>query len=186
MRNKLLVMGLLLIAVSLPVYASSVNYTINFTTSSGSPGPASGAFTYDSGTDTFSNFVVVWDGYSFDLTSSANATFTSSSGCTGEASSGAFSFALLSQALTCPSAPEYFWFGQPRVGPTQFFAFEDEVSPSGYDQIGATLPATGATDSAAGNWTISAAANTPEPSGLLLLGSGLVGLMFAGLKRRFA
>jgi|SRR5208282_4700195 len=186
MRIKLLVIGLLLIAVSLPVYASSVNYTISFTTSAGSPGPTSGSFTYDSGTGTFSNFVVAWDGYSFNLTSSANSTFLGASGCTGEASSGAFSFALLSQALTCPSAPEYFWFGQPRVGPTQVFVFEDEVSGSAYDQIGTSLPATGATDSAEGNWTISAAANTPEPSGFLLLGSGLVGLMFVGLKRRFA
>jgi hypothetical protein len=188
MRIKLLVIGLLLTAISLPVRASSVNYTINFTTSSGSPGPTSGSFTYDSSTGTFSNFVVAWDGYSFNLTSSANAPFDAHpSGCTGEASTGAFSFALLSQALTCPSAPEYFWFGQPRVGPTQVFVFEDEVSSSGYDQIGATLPenSTG-TGSAEGNWTISAAANTPEPAGLLLLGSGLVGLMFVGLKRRFA
>jgi hypothetical protein len=186
MRSKVLVMGLLLIAVSLPVYASSVNYTINFTTSSGSPGPTSGSFTYDSSTGTFSNFVVAWDGYSFNLTSSANATFTHGSGCTGEASSGTFSFALLSQALTCPSAPEYFWFGQPRVGPTQVFVFEDEL-PSGYDQIVASLPETSTgTGSAEGSWTISAVANTPEPSELLLLGSGLVGLMFVGLKRRFA
>jgi hypothetical protein len=186
MRIKLLVIGLLLIAVSLPVRASSVNYTISFTTSAGSPGPTSGSFTYDSSTGTFSNFVVAWDGYSFDLTSSANSPFdVHPSGCTGEASTGAFAFEILSKTLTCPSAPEYFWFGQPRVGPTQGFVFEDEVSASAYDQIGTFLPATGATDSAEGSWTISAV-TTPEPSELLLLGSGLVGLMFAGLKRRFA
>jgi hypothetical protein len=185
MRNKLLVIGLLLIAVSLPVHASPVNYTINFTTGFG-PAPTSGSFTYDSSTGTFSDFVVVWDGYSFNLTSSANATFLGSSGCTGEASTGAYSFELLSQTLTCPSGPDYFWAGQPRVGPTQAFLFDAEVSGSAYDQIGTYLPATGKTDSSGGGWTISAVI-TPEPSELLLLGCGLLGLMlFVGLNRRFA
>ncbi|HYL85374.1 MAG TPA: PEP-CTERM sorting domain-containing protein [Candidatus Angelobacter sp.] len=178
MRNKLLVVGLLLIAFSFPAYADTFNYTINFTTSFG-PGPTSGSFTYDSSTGTFSNFVVVWDGYSFDLTSSANSTFLHSSGCTGEASTGAYSLELLSQTLTCPSGPEYFWAGQPRVGPTQAFLFDAVVSGGAYDQIGTSVPATGATDSSEGNWTISAV-TTPEPSALLLLGSGLLSIMGVG------
>jgi len=179
MCNKLLVIVLLLVITSLPVYADSVNYTINFTTSAGSPGPTSGSFTYDSSTGTFSNFVVVWDGYSFNLTSSANSTFLHASGCTGEASTGAYSFELLSQTLTCPSAPAYFWAGQPRVGPTQAFLFDAAVSGSAYDQIGTYLPATGATDSAEGSWKISAV-TAPEPSDLLLLGSGLLSIMGVG------
>lgn len=172
----------LIVLVAQPAHADTT-YTINFTTSAGSPGPTSGSFTYNSSTHTFSNFVVMWDGYSFNLTSSANSPFDAHpSGCTGEASTGAFAFEILSKTLTCPSAPEYFWFGQPRVGPTQVFVFEDEVSATAYDQVGASLPATGATDSADGSWTISAM-NTPEPSELLLLGSGLVSLM--GVIRRW-
>ena len=67
-------LGLLLAASA---NADSINYTIQFTTTSGTA-PTSGSFTYDSATSLFSNFLVEWDIYNFDLTAAANAPTTRS------------------------------------------------------------------------------------------------------------
>ncbi len=51
----------------------SAIYGINFTTNPGGVAPTSGSFMYDSSAaDPFSDFTVIWDGLTFDLTSAAN------------------------------------------------------------------------------------------------------------------
>ena len=76
--------------------ASPITYNINFT--NGSPNPTSGSFQYDSaGSGTFSNFIVLWQGLNFDLTSAANAPSVGGS-CVSSASN---SFALLNGTLAC-------------------------------------------------------------------------------------
>jgi hypothetical protein len=63
-----------LLAISAPLaVAGPVQYTIDFTLTSGSPMPSSGSFIYNSLTSTFTSFNVVWDGDTFDLTSAANS-----------------------------------------------------------------------------------------------------------------
>ena len=71
MRQTTRLLPLLLTIGALPALAAPTLYTIHFTLTSGSI-PASGSFSYDPSTSTFSSFVVVWNGDTEDLTSSAN------------------------------------------------------------------------------------------------------------------
>jgi hypothetical protein len=66
------VIPFLLALGAVPAVGSSISFTIDFTLTSGSPLPASGSFSYDASTGTFTGFDVVWDGDVFDLTSAAN------------------------------------------------------------------------------------------------------------------
>lgn len=50
-----------------------MKYNIQFTTTSGSPAPTSGSFFYDPDVPVFSNFFVVWNTITFDMTAAANA-----------------------------------------------------------------------------------------------------------------
>src|ERR1035438_3957196 len=52
--------------------AGTITYNINFTTTGGLA-PLSGTFTYDLTLNTFTNFLVTWDGTTFDLRSEANS-----------------------------------------------------------------------------------------------------------------
>jgi hypothetical protein len=90
------------------------NYTINFTGSSILP--TSGSFTYDSAMPGLSNFIVVWDGFTFNLTSSANnpTVVPPLPGCVPAGAGPAESFALLSgcasgtwAAPRCPKCQSY-------------------------------------------------------------------------------
>jgi hypothetical protein len=162
--------------------AASINYTIQFTTSSGTA-PTSGSFTYDSTTSLFSNFVVAWDIYNFDLTAAANAPATGGTaiaGCTD--SNGATTFQLLSHqcgadgwvanvtnAGPFPFAIHWFSFQipQPSWPPTNLAAYAT-VNHSGSPN----------TRTGAGNWTITPEsapdAAVPEPGSLCLLATGAV------------
>ena len=183
MPKSLLIFTLLCVASAAPLArADSVaNYTITFTTSTGTP-PASGSFTYDSTAPQFSNFFVSWDGITFNLTASANHPFTNASGCSGESSTAAYSFELLSQTVPgCPSSPVYDWAAEYiTTSPAHtYFSFNLFTSP-GADQIYQNLapPPPGSVVVGQGfAWTITpAVTSTPEPSSLFLLATTLLGL----------
>jgi hypothetical protein len=72
MRHATGLTALLLATAGLPAVAAPVLYTIHFSLTLGSGLPTSGSFYYDSSTSTFSSFVVVWNGDTFDLTATAN------------------------------------------------------------------------------------------------------------------
>ena len=162
------------------VHADTVtNYTINFT--GGSPLPTSGSFTYDSTVPAFSNFIVVWDGLTFNLTSSANnpTVVPPLPGCIPAGTGPAESFALLSGCASgtwaAPPGLGTFAIGIPPIGsccpsPPQFSIFSS-VGPSFSNDFGS------------GSYSIAAVA-TPEPSSLALMLSG-VGLVF-GMRKRWA
>jgi hypothetical protein len=186
MLKKLTVICLLLVAagVSLPVHADIItSYTINFTIASGSPAPISGSFNYDSTTPGFTDFLVNWDGFVYDLTASANSPSIAGTGCAGEASTPAYAFAIMSQSLTSctyASIDSYFWQGNvyaPATPPDSFvFNYEgagnsDAIYALGTRRVSGPL--------AYGAWTITP---TPEPSGIYILGTGL--LAVAGMSWR--
>jgi hypothetical protein len=106
---------LLLVAVAAgwaPALADPVTYDINFSTTSGSPAPGSGSFTYDPSVG-FSDFIVDWDGITFNLTNAANAPTQSKSEqghCSGSVSTPATGFSIISQELTgCAGLSTYEW-----------------------------------------------------------------------------
>jgi len=104
------VIPFLLALGAVPALASPIYYTIDFTLTSGSPPPISGGFFYDASTFTFASLDVVWDGYTFDLTSAANSfTFTSPTDpCYAGSSTGAQEVFLLLTACSADANPSYY------------------------------------------------------------------------------
>lgn len=88
-RRKIwgIILAALFVVIGAPnAPAQTTSYTIDFTTSppGGSPLP-SGSFVYDHSSNQFLSFTVHWDGFRFNLTSSANNPYIESGGppCVG-------------------------------------------------------------------------------------------------------
>jgi hypothetical protein len=188
MRSLVGLCFLALAALGVPASGANIDYEINF--SGSGLLPTSGSFTYDPdpGVDTFSDFIVVWNGYTFDLTASANKPSAGLDGvpyCAQLSPAGAGTFAMLSGGC----------FGKPGVqtefvanaaGPVAAFEFSTQNSGSGPPvklYISSSVPAqNGNTANSSGVWTIT---QTPEPSSLTLLFAGLA-LVALGVRRRGA
>jgi hypothetical protein len=180
MIYRRLAIGALLIAIfGVPVAtADPITYTINFTLTSGSPLPTAGSFTYDPSVavNPFSNFDVVWNGLTFDLTASANNPFMSAPPnappCVGGNTGAAAAFDLMSGA--CAAAPFITWFALSG----SVFGFSAPPAVNGeFIDIVAVMQTPGANATAKGEWTITP---TPEPSYLI---PGTLFLAFIGRKR---
>jgi len=193
---SLLFIGLAGTAVSLQ--AAPILYNINFT--GGTPPATSGSFTYDASQPTgsqFSNFIVVWEGDTFDLTGEANHPMVDGSGCAASPTSATY-FAALSGTSECGANSALNWNGMvdPIVGPPTLDTFvicdatqTEQVGCIGgngdylYDGTDTTSAQTSYV-STAGKLTISAATvATPEPSTAYLILPSLVALAFVARRR---
>jgi hypothetical protein len=162
-------MGLLGAAAS--ATAAPILYDINFTTTSG-VAPTAGSFLYDSVTETFSGFIVDWNGVTLDLTASANSPNVGGVCDVGAAGGTGFdSFSYLSNP-TCGSGNfEAGWSALSAPLLSQFaFSRNDNAS---IDRIFFNGAAAGTSTfvRGAGSFAIAPAA-VPEPS--------TIGLMFSG------
>jgi hypothetical protein len=142
-------------------FAVPVPYVIHFTTTSGSPAPTSGSFTYDSAAALgaqFTAFVVVWDGLTFDLTSAANAGGFSL-GCGADMLNSAIvnsatAFAILSGTNECHGSPYAIGWDAGHINPGSGFRFSDVAGPpENLIEIVGGNPFSG-TGGAAGTFTI--------------------------------
>jgi hypothetical protein len=166
--------------------------TITFTGSPGTLLPTAGSFQYDVTTPSFLDFLVVWNGTTFDLTSSANSPkgllpLPDCLSAPGPHSGAELSYILLS---TCSLIdPNTAWEGYASSGPfdAQTFDFFDVLPPpaSGILDIGEDLPNPIPLEaSATGSWSIeeTAISATPEPPTFLLFGVGLCILFLRRLR----
>jgi hypothetical protein len=152
--------------------------------------PTSASFTYDSTVPQFSDFIVDWQGFTFDLTSDANnpTIFDGTPSCIGSNTGAAAGFAILT---TCNSPGNASWGGDEEDNIADFGFFAD---PSGCSAFGAcgqinaviTVPVIQNIVSGEGSFSIAAVPPTTvtrEPSSLILLGTGVLGCAGTALRR---
>jgi hypothetical protein len=186
---KTLAVILLLVGAScFPVNAAPVAYDISFTGGSimGAPLPT-GSFLYDPAAG-FSNFLVNWNGVTFDFTpagdppGSANAPLfatSPSTDCDSSASNPQYAFLILTQTATgCFAQAHYFWQGMYFGGSYAQFMFILEVSDGlavAHDIIAAQLlsgvPTIPLMDLGSGSWVPESATLPAILAGALAIAS---------------
>lgn len=178
-------LSLLLGLVSVSASAAPTTYTINF--SGGSPTP-SGSFTYDSSTQTFTNFLITWNSIVFNFTTLANADpnlYLYGACNVANGLDPADLFAALNGSPSCgsrswssfrnsgsPVHDEFMFFGEPLV--IDYFALSVHITPPSSPRAPLAF--------ASGSFSISPTQQVPEPSCLLLMSTG--GVLLALRRRR--
>ncbi len=165
-------LSLALLGALSSAHAAPVKYNIQFTTTSGSPTPASGSFFYDPDVPVFSNFFVVWNTITFDMTAAANAPLYALGSCNtpGNGAADTFDF-LLNQ--NCGSGQYSNGWNAYDSFDRSGFSFErsdDGSFPTNTISISANEAPSLNFTSAGGTFSISLAeAPVPEPATLSLL-----------------
>jgi hypothetical protein len=161
-----------------PTLATPIQYNINFTTTSGSPPPASGSFFYDAASPHFTSFLVQWDGISFDLTNPANNLFDPGLNCGVSGPSAGFAF-LVMQRQACPGdSVTYGWDANSARGNSDSIFGFDAFDNSAFEQFNIVSPSGPLVlppRSASGTFSISAVA-VPEPKPISLMAVGLLAI----------
>jgi len=165
----ILLVAQLFLAISAPsARAQTVTYDINFTNTipTDGPSPSSGSFEYNYLTGSFVRFTVVWDGLTFDLTSSANnpGITGGSPACIGGATGPAATLALMTQCdIANPATTSTYWHGintnlpvpAPKIAVFGFVTVPLPTPSSGEVVFGKDLPGTGTGDAAEGPFAVS-------------------------------
>jgi len=183
MKRSITMALLLLTAVGIAeLKGAPVFYVINFALQSGTPGaplPTSATFDYNASVPQFTNFLVNWDGLSFDMTNAANSPQINSfsAACVLGDTGAAASFLLLTNCgnpvsgLTVTT-----WFANGNLNPQIFnFYSGDAMGGNNFIQFTAnptTIVAPFNTE-ALGTFTVTAVPEVGTWS-LVLVGLGLV------------
>ena len=148
--------------------AQTITYDINFTNTipADGPSPSSGSFVYNYLTGRFVAFTVVWDGLTFDLTSSANNPniIGTPPACIGGATGPAATLALMTQCdIANPASTSTSWHGTntnlpepaPKIAVFGFLSLPLPTPSPGEAVIGNEQPGTGTGHAAEGPFTVS-------------------------------
>jgi hypothetical protein len=176
MRKSLWIIPILLLFLAISALCAGAD-TITFTGAPPGPLTPTGSFAYNTTTNLFTSFVVVWNGITFDLSGSANSPqiFGAGPACLAGATGAPAALALLTNC-----GAEAFWEALEDTTGFAQFTFAAGVSPShpfidiSNTQTASPPPSVGFTDG--GTYQVSA---VPEPGtfSLMLIGVGLVLVM---------
>jgi hypothetical protein len=163
-------------------------YQIDFAPVPGDLSPTSGSFTYSGGT--FTNFDVVWDNITFDLTSAANDATGPLCSTTGSAET----FLLLTRPSTCLPAEFGVWIGHNDFQDTRTYTFgfyastPPALTPVITSQVQSVFPGVGCGCFADGSWTLTdlSPSAVPEPESLtaMLTAIAVMGFVVVYKRRR--
>jgi hypothetical protein len=171
---------ILLSILSVPAMATTM-YTIDFTTSSG-VAPTSGSFNYDA-TNGLSNFLVAWNGITYDETTSANTVPDGTPEIVFGLARPELCFAVLSQTLS--EATSYYWVATDPGGAVSYNYFDFYALTSSTPVIiDGERPPTHlpfVTTGTGPTWQITA---VPEPASLTMVAVGALAWLTWASSRR--
>jgi hypothetical protein len=176
-------------------FPAPITYIVNFAlnpTNAGQPNfdliPTAGGFSYDSAnlSAPFSNFIVLWRGATFDLTTAANTTSPFGFGCDSQTTAPQFGTNVVFQTFTSPCTNVYYvWSGiyNTGLGIEQFVFVAGSMVQAQVEGLIFFNNPSGVSQSGQGPWTLSA---VPEPATLnqLVIGSLALATLRSRLRRR--
>ena len=166
------------LSVAAAVHAAPVTYNINFT--GVGTLPTSGSFTYDAANPVFTNFIVVWQGISFNLTAGANVAFAAGA-CNTPGTPAEDAFSFLSNPVCGSGAFQSGWQAFPVLA-TYVFSFNRfDLQFGATDWVSVETGTSGPAGLQGANGAFSIAA-VPEPATLPMVLAG--GAWLAWRRRR--